>query len=162
MAAESKHEQILAALASSMAAISGASYHYPAPTVVRVPWFDDQMLDASLVTLYLLRPGDENHTEEATGSVHAEAEVFALLAKRFEPSSEDPFTGDTPLRVTIVNRLVRDFLLKLWTDVQLGGALGVDNISDGSLYVDRARMLPGWALAEVRFVIRYSYRKDAP
>lgn len=171
--AESVHEQIAAGLAAAFAAIvadGGASFWYTPDKVGRVTFYTDSLLRPEYSTLYVLRPGDENHREEtSSGGVSVTAEFFVLIAKKLDVASEDPFdpARDTPTRETVVNRVVRDAVKTLWANVQLGGIVNgtVENIVTGSLFVERSAVELAdvrWALAELRFEVLYSYLKGTP
>lgn len=163
--AESIHEQVAAALATSFAAIlsdNGATYWYTPTTVKRVAFFpEDQALGREYETIYLLRPGDENVTEEGTsGMCRAEAEFFLVVAKQHNVPTENPWLEAAPTRWTVANRLIRDALRKLLADVTLSGL--VVNVVADSISIDRDRYLPNWVLAELRFVVEYPFPAATP
>ena len=162
---ESIHEQIAAALVTSLEGIvgdGGTTYWYTPSTVKRVTFFpEEQNLDLSYDVIYLLRPGDEDIVEEETSQgCRGQAEFFLVVAYRHQVATENPFLEEAPTRWTIANRLVRDAVKCLLTDVTLGGL--VINILTTSLSVDRDRYLPSWVIAELRFVVEYPFVGSAP
>lgn len=164
--AESIHEQIVAAIETSLEGIvgdGGDTYWYTPGAVTRVTWDEERLLDSSIDgPIYALRPGEETHAESTTGEMEALAEIHVLVATTFE-SAETPLEPADTSRATVVNRMVRDVLRKLLTDVQItsiGGA--VDNVFDGSVVIDRDRYVAGWALAEIIFTIKYRYAGGVP
>jgi hypothetical protein len=158
--AESKHEQIAAALKTLFEGIvddAGATYWYAPDLVARVTfWPDEQGLDRNYQTVYLLRPGDETITEEGTsGWAGAEAEFFVIVARQHNAPTESPILEQEPTRWQVANRLIRDAVRRLLSDVTLGGL--TRNVALGSLVIDRDRYLPNWAIAELRFVVSYDF-----
>jgi len=165
--AESRLDAIEAALQSGAAAIradGGTTYHYT-PDLVDVVGFYDE-LGAGREVVWLFRAGEEEHAEETTGDAAsgfgmlATAEFFLLVACHFDPSGEEPGDQPDPSRSRVVNRLVRDAIRFLLSDVQLGGL--AENVVNGSLFVNRDMFHEKWALAELRFVVRYSYQSLTP
>jgi hypothetical protein len=161
--AESIHEQIKAKLVAGFTAIAaGADYWYTPAAVKAVSFFPDEpVLDTTVGdVLYLLRPGDENVVEEATGRARAEAEFFLVVARQHRVATENPFSEDPPTRWTIVNRLVRDAVRCLLSDVTLSG-LAV-NVDTNSISIDRSGYITTWAFAELRFTVSYFLDWSAP
>lgn len=165
---ESIHQQIAEELKSGAQDIrtdGGVAYHYT-PSLVDSIAFYPETLDPSLEVVWLFRPGEEEHTEDESGGgpsdigMSATAEFFLVVAHRYEASSEEPGHQPEPSRATVVDRLVRDALRYLLADIRLGGL--VENIVNGSLFVNRNWWDPAWAVAELRFVVLYSYRSGAP
>ena len=164
--AESIHEQIAAAIQTSLQGIqgdSGTTYWYTPGLVGKTLWFDEGLLDSSMAgPTYAIRPGEETHTEQTTGEVNAEMDVFILLALPFN-TPERLAAPVNPSRWTVINRMVRDVLRKLLVDVQLvsvGGA--VDNVFSTPVIVDRDRFVEGWAIAEIHFRVSYRYSGNTP
>lgn len=164
--AESVHEQIAAAIQTSLGGIvgdAGATYWSTPGLVARDNWEDPdraaKILDSTIVgPIYTIRPGEEDHEESVGQVVNAKMDVYILVASVF--STVDPAT---PSRATVVNRMVRDVLRKLLADVMLlsvGGA--VDNVFDGPVIVDRERWYPGWVVAEIHFRTAYRYVGGVP
>jgi hypothetical protein len=161
--AESIFEQALLQIKDDIEGIvadGGSTYWYRPDRVDLVTFFEDRMLDSSHDYIVLIRPGDENHEEKATNLCVSNSEVYILVSKRFELPTEFPPDESAPSRLTVVNRMVRDVLRSLWTDVQLGGL--VENIAVEPILVDREREVEGWAMAEIRLVLRYDYVKETP
>lgn len=167
--AESRHWQISAALISALEAIegdNGATYWYEPSRVVREAFSERLMADASLTHILALRAQEESHSEQSTGSsatggvVGAVAE-FTLLMLRRDERATDPFDEASPTRGQIVDRMVRDVLRAIWSDVTLGGL--ASNIVAGSLVIDRDVAVEGpWAVAEMRFSVEYDYLALTP
>jgi hypothetical protein len=156
--AESVHEQIAAELQTKFAAIlsdDGTAYWYTPDSVKRVAFFPDSTaLDTSQEVIYLLRPGDEQITEEETGGgCRGEAEFFLVVARQHQAPTENPWLEEAPTRWTVANRLVRDAIRALLADVTLG-TLVVNVVAD-SVSID-------WALAELRFVVEYQFQAATP
>ena len=162
--AESIHEQIAAALRTSLAGIvsdAGATYWYTPGAVIRVSFFPaDFALSESYDVVYVLSPAAEDFTEEATGQVRAQASFALQLARKHRVGTENPYIESTPSRWTVVNRLVRDAVRRLLTDVTLGG-LAV-NVATDSISIDREQYLEGWAMAQLSFTVEYFFAKEAP
>jgi hypothetical protein len=161
--AESIHHAIGEALKARLAALTGdngAAYWYTPDRVVRVQAYDRLVADPTVGMVYAIRAGEERHREEATQTVMAEAEWWVLMLRPTEAADDSPFGADESTKATEQDRMARDFLKALWTDVTLGGlAL---NVVDGSLYVDRDMDVEGWAVVEARLSILYSYPKATP
>lgn len=157
--AEPKHARIVDAILARLAGIvsdAGVTYWYAPNLVAAVHHFEDAYLDPKHDVSYLLMDLDETHAEEATGMRgSAVAEFLLLVAKRFAPPMEQAGGADTRLRMRIVDRLVRDALRVLLLEPTLGG-LTTNLMTDG-MVVDRSLVFKGWALAEIRFAVPYSY-----
>ena len=159
---ESRHEQIAEAIIAALSTIvAGTDYHYAPDRIVRTTFFTEAPFDPSLGEgVYFLRPGDEEIKEESTGSQLGEAEFFLVVARRHQVATENPYQEEAPTRWQVCNRMIRDVLKKLFSDVTLGG-LAINIITD-SLVIDRARYMSGWAVAELRFVVQYSFLVGSP
>jgi len=92
--------------------------------------------------------------------MRAEAEFYLVLARQGKWSTENVYREESPTRWQISNRMIRDAVKKLFSDVTLGGL--ANNIITDSLVVDRARYMDGWAIAELRFVVQYNFLASAP
>lgn len=162
--AESIHSQIAEALKARFAALvgnSGTTYWYTPARVVRVQAYDRLIADPSVGSIYAIRAGEERHSEEGTGGLTAaEAEFWVLLLRPTQASDDNPFGSDESTKAIEQDRMVRDFLRALFLDVTLGGL--ASNVVDGSLVVDRDVEVEGWAVAEARFTVRYSYQALTP
>lgn len=167
--AESVHHRIAEAIKARLAAIvgdNGATYWYSPDRVVRVQAWDRLIADPTVGMVYGIRAGEERHREESTGGpstggiVAAEAEFWVLMLRPSSAADDQPFGADESTKATEQDRMVRDFLRALWLDVTLGGL--ASNISDGSLAIDRDVDVEGWAVAEARFVVLYSYPARTP
>ena len=167
--AESKHNQIAAALKARFEGIvgdSGTTYWYTPAKVARVQSYDRLLADPTVGMVYALRAGEERHREESTGAaatggiLAAEAEFFVLLLRPTAAADDNPFGADASTKALEQDRMVRDFLRALFLDVTLGGL--ASNIADGSLIVDRDVEVEGWAVAEARFTVLYTYPARTP
>ena len=163
---ESIIEQATERLRTNLAAIvadGGATYWYSTGVAYRVPYYEDRHLDSSrdpAKTTVLVRMGDETHEEHSSQTCKAHAEVFVLVAIPFRPATERPEEVASPTRMTLVNRMVRDILRAVWADPQLAGL--VENVAGDPITVDREREVDGWAMAETRLSLAYSYERSAP
>lgn len=168
--AESIHEQLSAALETSLGQIvgdGGATYWETPGAVTRSAWGDeDESLLNALIEgpIYAIRPGEEIHSESDPGTAIALAPFAILLAHKYD-FTETAFEVPALRRMTLVNRMVRDVLRKLLADVKLGafsqGGL-VENVFQGDVIVDRNKYAVGWALAEIAFVSKYRYFGGVP
>ena len=168
--AESNHWLIAEAIRAKLAAIvsdGGATYWYTPSYALRVTSYERLLADTSLTHIYALRAGEELHGEQGTGSVstggsvRATAELNLLMLRKDESATTNPFEEASPTREQIVDRMVRDVLRALWTDVTLGG-LAI-NIAASSLFIDRDVAIEGpWAVAEARFSVDYDYLALTP
>lgn len=163
---ESLHDQIIEAIVTSLSGIAGVAGTPGA--VVGVDAFIDQLLDASFAgPIYAVRPGEEEHSEGETGNsimrVEAGMDVFILCLQAYADDL-NPYKQRDPPRRRVVDRMVKDVLQKLLTDVQLLGVAGgaVNNIFETPVIVDRDRFVPGWAVAEIHFRVSYSYANGTP
>jgi len=163
---ESRHEQIAAALATTLAGIvgdNGATYWYTPSAVRRVVWFDDRHLDSMsgpTAVVYLLRPGIERIEEDTSGTIEGRAEMFLVVARKHAKATEDPAREPPPTRWTVADRLVQDALKRLLADVTLGDTCG--NVFSVGVTIDRDMYLDTWALAELRFEVEYRTAGSAP
>ena len=167
--AESRHTQIAAALKARFEAVtgdSGATYWYTPAKVVRIQANDRMLADPSVGMVYAIHAGEERHREESTGDataggiMAAEAEFFVLLLRPTAAADDNPFGADASTKAIEQDRMVRDFLRALFLDVTLGSL--ASNIAAGSLIVDRDLEVEGWAAAEARFTVLYSYPARTP
>jgi hypothetical protein len=163
--AESYHTTIVSTLKTTLEAVigdGGTSYWYTPSVVWTVPYFEDRHLDGSHEYILLIRSGDETHEEHASGGMmRADAEVFILVARKYEPATEHPAEVASPDRSTLIDRCVRDVLRAVLANPKLGLSY-VENVAAEPVIVDRAQEVEGWALAEIRTVVRYEYQKATP
>lgn len=168
--ADLKREQILARLATNMAAIRGPNYSMSdtaTTRVVRLKLVDDhRLLDQGLAQIIAISAStDETHSERACGVIAAQMEVFVLLLRQHGESSGHPFeiANESPSEELVVNRMVQDFLKALWADPTLGGlARNVVNADGPGVSINRVFDQQGWAAAEARFQVDYDYLAGAP
>jgi hypothetical protein len=167
--AESKHEQIVAALVTLLDGITsdaGTTYWYT-PNVTRVAGVTPDLLmpekasgTASICAVIAPgRVGEEESTHEST----ERARVQLVLLKLWNPSIERPFVTPDPDRLKLQNRLVQDVQKKLNTDLTLGGL--VDNLTEGEWQIDTSAentFVEGWACVFLEHTILYSYDKATP
>lgn len=154
--AESTTEQIAAALETRLAGIeAGATYWYTPEKVARCAYFDEAWLSGLEGPVYLIRPGEEQIAEANTGQMRTDTEFFVLVAVQDENATSNPFTiqeAGATSQATLVNRCVRDVIVSLMSDVQLGGlAL---NVFENPADVTRDFFISGrWLCAEIRFTV---------
>jgi len=163
---ESIVEQILAKIKTELEAISGDSgttYWYTPGKVARVDYFDSKMVikEGYGNPLYLVRDtGDEDENPEfaTMGGMASDMDIYIMCAYKDDRGNKDPFTADT-LSGTIRNRMLRDIQKKMESDV-----------TRGSLAIDTSRFSKrrdfaepqGWILAEIQFVVTYTYTRGTP
>lgn len=163
---ESLPEQIAAALQTRFGAIvgdAGATYWYTVNKCLREPQFHGGCLNDDHDTIYVLSPDVEEKQEEATGSIKSLLRMTLVVASKFRPKSEAPYSSEMPKRATVENRVIRDAEKKLREDVTLGGALNVTNTE--ATIIDRdveLTYVEGWALGFLRLLVTYHHRYDAP
>jgi len=169
---ESKHELIAAALQDALSSIpgDGGDNYWYTYRVGRTVTFGSEDLDTSIgMPLIVLSPGEETMAEGESGdptagfSVNAAAEFFAMLCVYVGSLEEDAWKQDgADSRWLIANRMVKDFLKKLFSDVQLGSL--VENVAKDEIVIDRRRFTVGldWVLVEVRFVVQYTLLSGDP
>jgi hypothetical protein len=155
-------EQIAEKLKTSFEALQadgGETCWYKPGKVQRVPFFTK--LPEAADVAYILRPGDEDITEErSSNGGAAEHEFFLVVAAKHERGTDDPDEEQEPRRWTVVNRLVRDAVRCLLSNVTLDGL--VANVDSTSISVDREQYLENWAMAELRFTVSYRFDGGAP
>ncbi len=157
----SKAQTVLAALKTALEADYDTTVYRPDAVQVVLFWPDENALDASLGTIYLIRPGEERGgpgPESCTVQEHLE--VFILAAHRYDSPSDNPFLEDPP-RWQVSADLVADVKEKLRKDEKLAGeAVTVfAGPAGGAVTVDHERYLPRWVVPEMRLSIRYRYEK---
>lgn len=158
----SKAQAVLAALKVTLEANHAATVYRPDAVQLVLFWPDENALDPTLGTVYLIRPGEERGgpgPESCT--VQEQLEVFILAAHRYESPTDNPFLEEPP-RWQVSSDLVADVKEKLRQDEKLGGeAVTVfAGPSGGQMVVDHERYLPRWVCPEIRTIIRYRYSKD--
>lgn len=153
MAADLKHEQVLDALVGKLEEATGA------PHVERLTFYPTSLDGyAGRDFVLIVRPGDEDHEEQATGLMTARMETFILVARAFGESDETK-------RADILAEAVQAVLTAILADVKLGLGSVIDNAIDASepLRITWDFPVAGqWAVAEMRTVIRYHYPSTAP
>lgn len=162
--AESRHEQIVAALVTSLEGIvgdSGATYWFTPGKVVRAPEFSSTTLRSDYSTIYVLSADDEQDDEIAYGHIGARMKVDLVVANRFDPTNEDPFNPSLPQRWTVQNRLVQDAKKRLRSDKTLGGLAQHIHVPLTERAADDT-YLADWAVAFLRVLIDYSYEDATP
>lgn len=169
--AESKAEQIVAALRTTLAAItgdSGATYWYTVNACVRAAAWENSCLDETLAadaTIYVLVPDTREtirHTigGAATGHKRSILNVDLVLAHRYT-LSDKPHVSETPKRWTVQERVLRDALKAIEADESLGGlALCIDTPT-ASMAADET-WIEGWAVVFQRLAIMYDYTAGTP
>jgi hypothetical protein len=166
--AESIHEQMIAALETHLEGIvadAGATYWYTPDAVLRTPAFHGACLETGLTTIYSLSPVRiEDKPVNISIGMEAIATVDLAVATRFVPSSENPFSADTPLRWTVQTRLERDAKKRLRANYNLLGADGGHRFTAIPVtdYASDLTYLEGWAIVFLRVQLRYNYRDTTP
>jgi hypothetical protein len=159
MATESKVEQILAAIKTSLEGIAGddgVTYWYTPGKVIRVDYTESrvQFKDGYGSPIYMVSDtGDEARTPEAAGfgETGREFAVFVLCAYQDDRGDRDAYTADV-LSGTIRNRMIKDVAKKIELDRLLGGLVYDAEYLD----VKRDFVEPeGWILGEVYFAVTY-------
>jgi hypothetical protein len=164
--AESIVEQIAAALKTSFSGIvgdAGASYWYTPDKVVRVSFFPDDFSfdEAHGSTIYVLSQAAEDVSEERSSHGCTSSAGFVLQVGRLHKvASENPYLEVAPIRATVINRIVRDAIKRLFADVTLGGLAA--NVVETSLSIDRDQYHPHWAMAQLAFQVEYRFDGGAP
>lgn len=166
--AESIHEQVVAAILTSLEAIvgdGGTTYWYTPSKVIRYGGFTDACLNPMVgdpATIYVLIPSEEERTPFAMGGRwKARCILDIVAAQRFVPATEDPFNPPSPDRWQIQNRLARDIERKLLAGATVGG-LAIDTEVQ---VVDRDpedTHVDGWAVVLLRTLVEYEYAETAP
>lgn len=119
-------------------------------------WPDGKALDPSLDVIYLVRPGITDQRPYTGCSVDERSEFLILCAAKFTEPTENPFLAE-PVRWQMASDMAADVTAKIRSDVRLGRPdMILDSWADG-ITTDFDRYEPGWALAELRLVVRYTY-----
>jgi hypothetical protein len=173
--AESKPEQIKARLAEVLRAIvgDGGTTYWQTPSAVYRCWgrWSDEMLQKSLATpavIYAVRSGTHRTLEYTTGGgTRGELEVFILLARADQAPNVAPAKETAPIRDTLAERMERDVVKALLTDVNLRGTSSqglVDNVmgADGITSQDIPDVEGGWIVRELHMVMEYQTLGSAP
>jgi len=164
--AESIHEQVVAAIKTSLAAIvadGGSTYWYTPSAVVRYGGFSMECLSETKgSTIIVLIPGEEERVPFAMGGRwQARCMLDIAAATQFAPVTEDPFNPPSPDRWQVQNRLARDIEKKLLAGATVGG-LAIDtevqvvDRDPEDTYVER------WAVVFLRVLVIYEYTETAP
>lgn len=163
--AESKAEQITAAVQAKLAAIvanAGATYWYTPGAVIRAPFFSEACLNTAYITVHVVSPDDEERMGEFTFTdTSARLGLDVLALTQFRPANEGPYGATTPIRETVQHRLARDVKTALRADQTLGGLalnLAVAFVS----FAPEETFLSGWACIMARVSVFYVYADAAP
>lgn len=155
----SSAQTVAEALRAHLATIVGGAGGYVyTPTAVKVVsfWPDAVNLDPSLEVIYLVRPGLLDERPEVGCAADERTEFLVLCAARFTEATENPFFAD-PIRWQMASDMAADVRAKLREDPRLGVPdLVIDAWASG-VSADFDRYEPGWALVELRLVVRYRY-----
>jgi hypothetical protein len=158
---ESKVEQILAAIKTSLEGItgdSGTTYWYTPGIVIRVDYTQSRVVFSEGYgnPIYMVSDtGDDVPSTIAAefGETGRSFSVFVLCAYQDDRGDRDAYTANT-LAGTIRNRMVKDITKKLELDTTLGGL--VYNLE--YLEVKRDFVEPeGWILADAHFEVTYHH-----
>jgi hypothetical protein len=153
--ASSSHEVVAIALQTRLASIQGGvgDYVYTPDLVKRVRFWMETDLDASLGTIYLIRPMTKVTIPQDGFALDRRQEYRILACHRFTEDQADPM-GEQ-----IAVDMEADILQRIWSDVRLGRPdVVIDAMSD-SCTTDFDWFVQGWVVVELRIVVRYSNPK---
>lgn len=159
--AESKVEQILAAIKTQLEAISeddGTTYWYTPGKVIRVDYTESrvQFKEGYGNPIYMVSDtGDDgpHPIVAAFGETGRRLGVFVLTAYQDSRGDRDAYTATT-LSGTIRNRMVKDVVKRIELNRTLGGLVFDTEYLD----VKRDFVEPeGWILGEVYFDVTYQH-----
>jgi hypothetical protein len=161
--AESRVEQIIAAVQSSLAGIvgdSGATY-WDTYRVIRHHAMTDAILDTSITTPILVVIPDIVENEEFTNREIESMVRFDIAGTKQYKLPLNPFRAEEPLFWTVQNRIAQDVQKKLLGDVTLGGLTDnleielVDQTAE-TTYID------GWATVLMNCMARTVFNASTP
>ncbi len=163
-AVESKHEQIIQAIATRLRGIvgdAGVSYWYT-PDVVIIPAdFEPEVLNSTYQTIYALIADYEDKRPVTFTETESDAYMDLVVLRQFERVASSPFVSDPPTPATVQNRLLKDAEKRLRGDRTLGG-LAVDmSISRADRAAEKTAV-GGWAVGMLRLAVNYTYSDEAP
>ena len=163
--AASRHEQIMAQLRTTLAAINATAeptvFNYTPTNVLRVEDLDPRFLRTEDDVDILILEGDEFPLEETTAQFMVQAEAFILTAKKWQPNSTSPYAMTPPIGATIRSRLVQDVETAIFRDLSLGGLVDDVEVRDVNRDV-RIEQTVMWSAAELRLLITYTHLKGTP
>jgi hypothetical protein len=159
--AESKVEQITAAVKTSLDAIvgdSGVTYWYTPGIVIRVDYTESRVAfkDGYGNPVYMVSdtgPDDPANDSAGFSETGRSFGVFVLCAYQDDRGDRDPYTAAT-LSGTIRNRMLKDVVKKIELDRMLGGL--VYDAEHGEAKRDFEEP-SGWILGEAFFEVTYQH-----
>ena len=158
----SSHDTVAEALRTTLAAIvaDGTNYIYTPDLVARVMfWPDENALDASLETIYLIRPGLCVTKPYDGHRLDRRLEFRILCCHRFAEPTEKPGLAD-PVREQIAADMEADVVRKIWEDVRLGQPGIVVDAMCEAWQTDFDWSAALWVVIEIRLVIRFQHTQD--
>jgi len=165
LAAESLPEQIVAAMVTSLAAISGSTYHYPPDKVVRSSFFGEHCLDESVgdpATVYVLIPDVYEFEEQTFTHTAGLLELDLVLMRRHEVGGvENPFEPPTSSRWQVQNRMIHDVQTKLRADLTVGGRALHTRLTLADVGAEET-FEEMWAMAFLRVEVEYDFADTNP
>ncbi len=165
--AESKVEQILAAIKTSLEAItgdSGTTYWYTPGKVNRVDYTESrvQFKTGHGNPIYMVSDTGNDGTSPVPagfGETGRAFSVFVLCAYRDDRGERDPYEAATLASGTIRNRMIKDVTKKIELDRTLGGLV----MDTEYLDVKRDFVEPKeWILGDVFFEVTYHHNIGDP
>jgi hypothetical protein len=135
---------------------NAVAYNLTPNRVVRVIAFDDQPFDRSLgKVVYFVWAPTHTFSEESNQTLAGVVDAAIVVAAQDDGATGNPFFEETPSRADLVDQMIEDVTNALFADVTLGG-LANNVVDEQGLVWDRARFMPGWALAEAALKIQFS------
>lgn len=159
----SSHDDVAEALRSRLEGIQGGvgGYVYT-PSVVRraLFWPDESALDASLETIYFVRPGQMVTSAYDGYRLDRKQEFRILCCHRFEEATDNPMLSTTPVREQMAADMEADVVQRIWADVRLGRPDLVIDAMHEAWRTDFDWSVAAWVVVEVRIVVRYQHPQD--
>jgi len=158
----SSHETVAEALRTTLAAIvaDGTNYIYTPDLVARVSfWPNEDALDPTLDTIYLIRPGVCITKPYDGHRLDRHLEFRILCCHKFTEPTERPGLSD-PVREQIATDMEADVVQKIWADVRLGQPSVVIDAMPEGWQTDFDWSVQSWVVCEIRLAIRYQHPMD--
>ncbi len=158
----SSADTVAEALKTQLAAIAGGTGDYIyTPDLVRrvIFWPDENALDPSLDTIYLIRSGRKVTSRYDSYRLERRQEFRILCCHKFEEPTENPLTAD-PIREQIGQNMEADVVRAIWADVRLGQPSIVIDAMAEPWQTDPDWWTSSWVVVEVRIVVRYQHAQD--
>lgn len=159
----SSHDDVSEALRTTLEAIRGGAGGYVyTPSVVKraLFWPDESALDASLETIYLIRPMGKMTVPYDGYRLDRRQEFRILCCHRFEEPTDNPIQAETPAREQIAADMEADVVQAIWADVRLGRPDLIIDAMHESWRTDFDWSVAKWVVVELRIVVRYQHPQD--